>query len=66
MRETSVRGPAIDLGEFERRLRGARAPKSRILSESLRGWTMGRTLRRQILTAGFWRRRTILAFRPPS
>ncbi|MGE0196076.1 MAG: SPOR domain-containing protein, partial [Methylocystis sp.] len=22
MRETSVRGPAIDLGEFERRLRG--------------------------------------------
>ncbi len=25
MRETSVRGPAIDLGEFERRLRGARA-----------------------------------------
>jgi hypothetical protein len=27
MRETSVRGPAIDLGEFERRLRGARAPQ---------------------------------------
>lgn len=28
MRETSVRGPAIDLGEFERRLRGAKQPAS--------------------------------------
>jgi hypothetical protein len=39
MRETSVRGPAIDLGEFERRLRGAQkrpAPDDELLAELAR------------------------------
>lgn len=39
MRETSVRGPAIDLGEFERRLRGAQkrpAPDDELLGELAR------------------------------